>query len=90
MTIEYKDSKRIVKLSTDEILKFSDDFPSSPDEWILNGNHSIENGYLYADGDNNFSYKSFEIGSPTNFTVDFNYAPLAGTGTAPNNTPRIC
>jgi hypothetical protein len=56
---------------------FEDEFDDSTG-WTLGSGQSIESGYLYADGTNIFSYKSFAIGEPTDFLMDFNYAPVDG------------
>ena len=80
MTIKYQSGRRIQGLSTDSpSATFSDDFSSSPNGWTLGSGHSIESGYLYADGDNIHSSKPFAIGSPSNFTFDFDYAPVDGS-----------
>jgi len=46
--------------------------------WTLGSGQTIESGYLYADGNNIFSIKSFAIGEPTDFLMDFDYAPVDG------------
>ena len=83
MTIEYKDSKRIVALSTDvvETLDYSDDF-SSDGYTDVGSNVGVSSGkmkFTNTAGGDNRSHKSLGITLDSNFISRFEYKRLSTT-----------